>query len=729
VLERRLNRMSNSCQLLLGKAAVLGGSFELNQLQPMATEHDEDSILDLLEEALRAGLLTEEVAGNSIIYHFWHPLIINHLYSRLSAARRAQLHRKAAEAIKTAYPAQAEKAAAIVYHLSKGSGDVISVAYYAEQAGNQAYSLAAYSEAQQYYLQALYALIKNEVYIAKNSQTSPHIHLIIVPPPAQLSISDPLRVSRLLERVGECGMVAGNFADARQVFECLLELRTSQRFQQQVYGSSPSKEELHQEAQIQALLWREVSIIWATTGEYEHAHTSYQQGKEILIGADITTGAAWAGLHRQYAAKLRQEGRYHEARRFLQEALEMLEHVVQQHRSIITYTEQTMRNGTSSQARPHNDLPTRTERILNGDPREIGFAHEGLGIVAASLGQLDEAVQQLHIALASYEQSELVSEMAQVCSNLGSVYMTKGEYEAARIYMHRSLNLAERAGDLPNMAFVMLNLGEVAHRSGDLMEAEGLFKQSMTLAEQTNYREGISWCSAMLSATYKAQGDLHNAAKSIIHAIKTGRMIKNTRCIRFALIGLADLRIAQAMTVEQQTFSNAAEGDQRSNRRERLLLRAQTTLQRTLTLEGMEVEHIIDGNYSLACVYFLLGDLEAAQHTAWHTHEEAQKYEITNASERIYRLLGRIQAAQKNYQQAGEYFEQAMQLCRERDFKLDYARTLHVYGAMLIQHKQTRQKGLEYLYAAQEIFATSHAAFDLRLLEQDLTRLEPDLAV
>ena len=79
VLERRLGRLSSECQVLLSKAAVLGGSFEFGQLLSMANEHQEDTILDLLEEALHAGLLTEEGCGSRITYHLWHPLIVSHL--------------------------------------------------------------------------------------------------------------------------------------------------------------------------------------------------------------------------------------------------------------------------------------------------------------------------------------------------------------------------------------------------------------------------------------------------------------------------------------------------------------------------------------------------------------------------------------------------------------------------------------------------------------------------
>lgn len=79
VLERRLSQLSPSCQAFLGKAALHGGSFELRQMLLMAPEFPEDTLFDLIEEALFARLLTEEKTGAQIVYHFWHPLIVSYL--------------------------------------------------------------------------------------------------------------------------------------------------------------------------------------------------------------------------------------------------------------------------------------------------------------------------------------------------------------------------------------------------------------------------------------------------------------------------------------------------------------------------------------------------------------------------------------------------------------------------------------------------------------------------
>ncbi len=222
VLERRLGKLSDECQALLGKAAVLGGAFEPGQLLSIASENTEDRLLDLLEEALRAGLLTEDGAGARINYHFWHPLIVSHLYERLSVARRAQLHRRAANAlIQNNQGHEKEVAAAITHHLSKGGSDPARIACYAELAANQAYSLAAYTEARQYYLQTMQTIMGGN----SSGKTQAHELLLTESRETWRENVDPLHIAHLLELVCECAIVQGDYEEARTFYERILELR------------------------------------------------------------------------------------------------------------------------------------------------------------------------------------------------------------------------------------------------------------------------------------------------------------------------------------------------------------------------------------------------------------------------------------------------------------------------------------------------------------------------
>jgi tetratricopeptide (TPR) repeat protein len=361
--------------------------------------------------------------------------------------------------------------------------------------------------------------------------------------------------------------------------------------------------------------------------------------------------------------------------------------------------------------------------------------------------------------------------MARICVNLGGVYLIRGENNAALHSMRRALNLAERTGDLPNMAFVMVNLGGVAHRSGNLQEAEHCLKQGLALCEQVNDRERLSWCHADLAAVQIDQGYFQEARENILRAITIGRAIKISRCIHHALVILGDLRIAEVIHSSPLHFDAHAMSHLYVPLNSPLLSRAKQTLQHALALVGMEIEATIEGQLSLATVYFLLGELASACDLAYQALQEAQEQEIIRTVGRTYRLLGLILAAQADHAQAQYCFEQAMQIFRERELRLDYARTLYYYSFALIKcwsnlsaradlshawkaagyHKpvpasldatrtqnrlrqgdrqdpeQYRQRCLAYLQEAHTIFTASQATNDLALIRDALTAIEVTL--
>ncbi|HCI81430.1 MAG TPA: hypothetical protein DHW02_17275 [Ktedonobacter sp.] len=739
LLERRLHRLSVECQSLLGKAAVLGGSFELRQLLYMASEHSEDIALNLLEEALQEGLLIEEGTGSQITYHFWHPLIVSHLYERLSAARRAQMHRRAVGAIEaTSTPLSREKVAStIVYHLLRGGSDAQQIVDYAEMAGHQARVLIAYAEAHYYYLKAIQAFIS----LLPSSGATDNDDVVTSLEHIEASLSklaasyanknnDLLRLCRLLEHTAECKRILGFFEDERRLYECILAIRTSVVFQQQLASlqmKSTSNEEvvLHYEAQFQALLWREMSATWVAVGDYDQAYVCCERGRAIMQQAGVSKGTAWAAVCLQIGVILRYKGNYHEARMYVHEALNILHH---------THMSSETQVGKQFLA---SSPQTRIERALSDDPSYIGHAQAILGIIEASEGHISDALTHMLTALHFYEQQELVSEIILVCGNIGAAYIMRGDHDAARTFLYRALDLAERVGDIPNLAFITGNLGDVAYRSGNLLEAEEWYARSLSLAERVHDREHISWCCVVLANVQQDQGKLHEAAKNIYRAISTGRAIKNARCIRFALVSLGDLRIVEAIVLHEQ--QRAQEADHKHYQHieqvfHRLLRRAKSTLQRAISQEEVEKESIIDCKLLLATVYYLLGQFQRAQHMALQTLHEAQAQETSRAIGRTQRLLGRIFAAQHRYDEADHFFEQATELFHKQGLRLDYARTLYGYGYTLLkrsslptyidEQQELYQSGLHYVHVAHGFFADAHAMIDLAEAERLIARYE-----
>ncbi len=80
--------------------------------------------------------------------------------------------------------------------------------------------------------------------------------------------------------------------------------------------------------------------------------------------------------------------------------------------------------------------------------------------------------------------------------------------------------------------------------------------------------------------------------------------------------------------------------------------------------------------------------------------------------------------AQGKPEQASESFNQALQSFSKHGMRLEYARTLHNYGLLLLKRSKTGQQsynqGMSYLHEAQQIFSECHAALDLQRVEHVL---------
>ncbi len=686
VLDLRMGRISSACQRLLVRAAVLGGSFEFNTIRSMEAggpDAGEDTILDLLEEALQAGMLTEEGGGTRITYHFWHPLLVSHLYDGLSAGRRASLHRRAAEVLRQLYQGREEEgAAAIAYHLVNGGAEQPQIAHYAEMAGDRAYALSAYPEAERHYRLAV-----------------EHIGTL----PEDASREQRLHLAYLLERLGECTMIQGNFEDARHFYERVLEARSQHR-------SFDSQAESQHEAQLQALYWREIGLAWRYTGDNVQSQQCRERGEEVLREAGITSGPAWASLRYQYSNICWQEGNYDEAFRAANEALKLFEETLAQ-----------QQDGGSV-------FPsTRVQRTLRGDPVDLGRIHRLLAAIAATVGRSADALVHLNTALAVFEQYDRQREIAWGCCDLGDIHLRRAEHVLAQATLRRSLSIAERIGDLPLISVVFSNLGELAARLGNMVEAEDRFKKSLELAAGVNDQVYLSWWNAKLTIVLLEQGKLSDALVCVHRALVIGRSIKNTPCIGLALVALSNVRIVQAMAIDSEEIStNSIETVNPAHARLRLLMRAKKTLGRALALEGLEADTRTEGQLVLAQVYLLLGELEVARQQAIQAIEEAQRYELIWLLARSQRLLGGILVALGQQEQAVEYFEQAIETFHKCGMRLEWARTLQSYGVSLLEQHSTGdasyEQGLKYLQDARLAFHDCNAALDLQMVERILTR-------
>ena len=158
VIGRRLSRLSEACNRVLGLAAVVGREFSLPVLNTLA-ELPEEQLLDILDEAIAARLV-QDVPGAPDRYAFTHALVRDTLYEELTAARRARLHRLVAEAIERLTPSDDPPLADLAYHYAQAASAAVAhkAIEYAIRAAEHAAAAFALEEAARFYLTALQAL-------------------------------------------------------------------------------------------------------------------------------------------------------------------------------------------------------------------------------------------------------------------------------------------------------------------------------------------------------------------------------------------------------------------------------------------------------------------------------------------------------------------------------------------------------------------------------------------
>ena len=158
VVAHRVARLGEDTEQALSLASVIGRDFDLDVLSGLLNI-DEDRLLDLLEGAIGAGLVSEsdDQAGR---YRFVHALIQHTLYQDLSAVRRQRAHLQVAEVLEDTGTDDPERLAALARHwlAATRQADVTKAVYYSRRAGQAALAGYAPEDAVAWFSQALEVL-------------------------------------------------------------------------------------------------------------------------------------------------------------------------------------------------------------------------------------------------------------------------------------------------------------------------------------------------------------------------------------------------------------------------------------------------------------------------------------------------------------------------------------------------------------------------------------------
>jgi tetratricopeptide (TPR) repeat protein len=158
LIGRRLERLGLTTRRLLTFAAVMGRDFRLSIIEGLV-DAGEDAVLDAMDEALTAGVVSEE-PGAPGSFSFTHTLIREALYTSITAARRVRLHHRIATALEQQSSPFESRVAELAYHFGqaavyKGAEKALE---YATRAGDHAAATLAFESAAHWFEMALRAM-------------------------------------------------------------------------------------------------------------------------------------------------------------------------------------------------------------------------------------------------------------------------------------------------------------------------------------------------------------------------------------------------------------------------------------------------------------------------------------------------------------------------------------------------------------------------------------------
>jgi serine/threonine protein kinase/tetratricopeptide (TPR) repeat protein len=399
-VQARVNKLTPQAQDVLRLAAVIGREFDFEILD-RASDLDEDELIEALESAQRAQLISEARAKRGVFaqtererFVFAHGLIPASLRESLGGLRRRRLHRRVAATIASLRPDDYE---ALAYHYEQAA-DPQRALDYLVKAGDRARSVYANRDAVNYYTQALGSL-----------------------PP-----EDPARFSVLLARASVYD-VTGDRAAQKEDVDVLLDLAEKSRDDRLLFDA----------------LLAQTDFYLAT--EFSRARKPAEQavGLARKLEDPVREGHAlrrlgWAAWMTIDAAASR-EALAASVERFRQNGLPG-EAANSLHMLSLVLGQQGLSDLAASQEAAAEALAL-TRQV--GDQRQEGHSLRRLAITYVDLNQFQEARQYAEEALALHQQSGDREGECNARNLLGVVLSWLGEWEKAGEQFFHSLAIAE----------------------------------------------------------------------------------------------------------------------------------------------------------------------------------------------------------------------------------------------------------------------------------------------
>jgi len=474
-LALRLEPLSAPCRDLLRAAALCGPTFYPDALA-LATGQDQDTVLDLLDEASESGLIETipddegESADALGAFRFAQRIARELLAGQLPRHSRRRLHAALADALQRrsrTREAIERNAAEIAHHFTQ-AGRIRQAIHWTVLAGDVAAGRHAQREAIGYYRSAL-ALLDTSV-----PAPAP------VPEQSSQEVKDAYRPGQLHWRLGESWFRLGEFQSALRSFQAALD-------EERASGDALSLAKLN----------RLISDAYRQLGQYDQAF-GYLQAAQTALGT-LTDQEPAAQPEKPATAALTEQMLLRQSLAVLmigagqgaaaEEALRASQQIAIRlgDRSGQAFALHMLGwvKGWGEQIAKAIQLQEQARNLLLeiGDPFHAALGYEGLGIVYQAIGDSQRALTETEAGLALATRYGITRSIPWLRYNLGVLALAQGRWTDAQAALEEARVESERWNDARLKPILRQALGILAWRMGQWEQAEQVLEEGYRAAQ------------------------------------------------------------------------------------------------------------------------------------------------------------------------------------------------------------------------------------------------------
>jgi tetratricopeptide (TPR) repeat protein len=447
VIGQRLSRLGEAANRMLARAAVIGRTFTWDILTAVAGE-DEDTLLDLLDEALASQVVREKRQPGRVLYEFGHALIRQTLYDEISVPRRVRLHRQVAEAIERVHRSSLDAHVAELAHHYFQAAAADKAIEYCTRAGDRAVAQVGHEEAVQHFSRAI-EMVEG------------------------LEVSEEERRARLCElharKGGALAMIAALDAAGKEL-DLALSLTTSDTRRAELLVERALASQLTFDLPGVSRAAEETIRIARSLGRADLEGAGLAWRAVVLI-ADGDTPRAISEFLR--AVEL---GGYAEAQLLALSHLPLSQYWVGRYDDALESTARII-----EVARRVNQV---TSMVMTLPHRALSFA---------CLGRYEESLAAFREGRELGERHGARVMLARVLSMWGGTYLTLFDYEQAEAFADQAIALGRAVSFMPPVISSSLDLAIIATRRGDLLWARAALADITKPAEAASAWHGWVW--------------------------------------------------------------------------------------------------------------------------------------------------------------------------------------------------------------------------------------------